>query len=70
MNSEFITASHTIRNNLWILDLGPTDHMTFDLNVFDSYTPMHSPKKITVANGDAIPIAGHGNVNLNSSLPI
>ena len=70
LNFEYIKVSHIIRNNLWILDLGATNHITFDLNIFDSYISMNGPKKITIANRDAISIAGHGNVNLNSSLSI
>ena len=53
-----------------LLDSRANNHMTFDLNVFESYKPMSSSKKITIANGDAIPIASHGNAILNSSLPI
>ena len=33
LNSKFSVASHTIRNNLWILDSRATDYMTFDINV-------------------------------------
>ena len=36
---ESFTVSNTIRNDLWILDSGATDHISYNLNVFESYKP-------------------------------
>jgi len=61
---------HTARNELWILDFEATDRMTPNLRVFETYKPIISSRKITVANNHIIPIVGQGNVCLNPSLPV
>lgn len=43
--------------------------MTPNLKVFETYEPITSSRKITVASGRVVPIVGQGNVCLNPSLP-
>ena len=64
----FFIASQTVKNGLWILDSGITDHMTYDSTVFETYKPISSPKRIIVTNGHIVPIEGRGSVILNPSL--
>jgi len=68
-NSKLSIASYTVRNELWILDSRATDHMTPNLKAFENYKPITCSRNIRVANGQAIPILGQGNVCLNHSLP-
>ena len=56
---------HTARNELWILDFEATDRMTPNLRVFETYKPIISSRKITLANGHTFPIVGQGKVYLN-----
>jgi len=63
-----LIASKTNRNNMWILDSGATDHMSYDSNVFTTYKPLEIPKQIVIANGTSIPIKGQGHVTFNPNL--
>ena len=47
------------------MDFGATDHMTPNLSFFETYKPINSSRKITVANGQSVPIIGQGKVCLN-----
>ena len=51
LNSESFNTSYTTRNNLWVLDSGVIDQMTPNLKFFETFEPISSSKKITVANG-------------------
>jgi len=64
------SASKTNWNNMWILDLGATDHLTPNLHVFETYAPLETTRRITIANGISIPIAGKGKVHLSPQLSI
>ena len=55
---------------MWILDSGATDHITPNLNVFETYEPLETTKQITMANGTLVPIQGQGKVNLGPKLSI
>ncbi|KAF2322304.1 hypothetical protein GH714_010849 [Hevea brasiliensis] len=46
------------------------DHMTPILNKFESYKSSLGNKKIKVADGSSIIIAGHGNINLTLSISL
>ncbi|RDY04922.1 hypothetical protein CR513_11294, partial [Mucuna pruriens] len=61
-------VSGSVSQNIWILDFGATDHMTPFPSYFTSYLKVSKKQLITIANGDHVPIAGSGNVQLHSSL--
>ncbi|RDX74872.1 hypothetical protein CR513_45305, partial [Mucuna pruriens] len=60
----------SLPQSIWILDFGATDHMTPFPSHFTSYLKVPKRQLITVANGDHVPIAGSGNVQLHSSLSL
>ncbi|RDX67909.1 hypothetical protein CR513_53160, partial [Mucuna pruriens] len=62
--------SGLVPQSIWILDSGETNHMTSFPSYFTSYLKESKKKLITVANGDHVPIAGSGNVQLHSSLSL
>ncbi|RDX62076.1 hypothetical protein CR513_59633, partial [Mucuna pruriens] len=62
--------SRSVPQSIWILDSGETYHMTLFPSHFTSYLKVPKRKLITVANGDHVPIAGSGNVQLHSSLSL
>ena len=43
--------------------------MSYDLNVFETYKPLGTSKRITIANGNSIPMTGQGRVTLSLVLP-
>jgi len=49
----------------WIIDSGATDHMTNSSNLFCTYTPCPSSRKISVADGSLTTVAGLGDVKLS-----
>ena len=52
-----INVSHRVYDNSWIIDFGATDHMTSKSQLFNTYTPSPSNKKIAVANGSLATVA-------------
>ena len=50
-----INVSHRVYDDSWIID---TDHMTSKSQLFHTYTPSPSNKKIAVANGSLATVAG------------
>ncbi|KAA0045027.1 Beta-galactosidase [Cucumis melo var. makuwa] len=50
--------------NLWILDLGATDHLTGFSEHFVTYTPCAGNEKIRIADGSLAPIVGKGQIVL------
>ncbi|GMQ08672.1 hypothetical protein CsSME_00052291 [Camellia sinensis var. sinensis] len=55
----------------WYLDSAATDHMTNDLNNFDLYQDYPGTDRITVGNGQSVPIhhTGQGQANEENSSP-
>ncbi|RDX82108.1 hypothetical protein CR513_37146, partial [Mucuna pruriens] len=62
--------SGSVPQSIWILDSGAIDHMTPFPSHFTSYLKVPKRQLITIANGDHVPIAGSGNVQLHSSLSL
>ncbi|RVW37314.1 Retrovirus-related Pol polyprotein from transposon TNT 1-94 [Vitis vinifera] len=54
--------------SLALLDSGAIDHMTFKSQLFHTYTPSPSNKKIVVANGSLATIAGFGDIYITPTL--
>ncbi|RDX88400.1 hypothetical protein CR513_30014, partial [Mucuna pruriens] len=62
--------SGLVPQSIWILDSGATYHMTPFPSYFTSYLKVSKKQLIIVVNGDHVPIAGFGNVQLHSSLSL
>lgn len=62
--SDFSKAADIFHSKSWVIDSSSTDHMTHYSNKFDNYVLLPRNKKILVADGSAIPIAGHGNIKV------
>lgn len=55
----------------WIIDSGASDHMTFDLNLFESYHPLqHNEHTITIPDGRHIAVKCIGTISLPSGIKL
>ena len=48
--------------NSWIVDSGAMDHMTYLPQLFHSYSPSPSTRKIIAAHGSLVKVAGYGGI--------
>ncbi|KAI5323875.1 hypothetical protein L3X38_032948 [Prunus dulcis] len=62
--SIFNTSS---KNSAWIIDLGATDHMTFDPDQLIN-RKSSTPSVVSNANGTPSPVVGKGSLSLSTSL--
>nr|KYP50692.1 hypothetical protein KK1_027509 [Cajanus cajan] len=58
-----------ITNSTWIIDLGATDHMTFDSRQISSLKPSLK-ELIFTANGNTTSVIGNGSLNLTNNLTL
>ena len=63
-----INASHKVYNDYWIIDFGATDHMTSKSQLFHTYTSNPSNKKIAMANGFLVTVAGFRDIYITPTL--
>ncbi|KAL6323484.1 hypothetical protein AAG906_039057 [Vitis piasezkii] len=63
-----INASHRVYDDSWIIDSGATDHMTSKSQLFQTYTPSPSNKKIAMGNGSLATVAGFGDMYITPTL--
>ncbi|CAN1790032.1 Retrovirus-related Pol polyprotein from transposon RE1 [Linum perenne] len=66
-NDSLALSAHS-KLPVWILDSGASDHMTNSSLNFSTYIPLSGSQKITVANGNSVPVAGKGHISLSSEL--
>ena len=57
-----INASNKVYDDSWVIDSSATDHMTPKSQLFHTYTPSPSNKKISVANGSLAIVTGFGDI--------
>ncbi|KAK8520902.1 hypothetical protein V6N12_004828 [Hibiscus sabdariffa] len=62
------TSTNKSTRTSWIIDSGATDHMTNSSQKFLTYIPCPSNKKITVADGSMVTVAGQGDIMINKTL--
>ncbi|KAI5324530.1 hypothetical protein L3X38_033603 [Prunus dulcis] len=60
-------SSTSPTSNVWIIDLGASDHMTCDSNKITSLSPS-SQSVVSNANGSSSPVVGDGSLSLTDSL--
>jgi hypothetical protein len=65
-----LNASDIPFKQYWILDSGATDHMTPLPKHFSTYSPCPSNRKISIADGTLLTVAGQGDVRINSSITL
>ncbi|RVW30369.1 Retrovirus-related Pol polyprotein from transposon TNT 1-94 [Vitis vinifera] len=63
-----INSSHRVYDDSWIIDSDATDHVTSKSQLFHTYTPSPSNKKIAVANGSLATVAGFGDIYITPTL--
>ena len=63
-----INASNKVYDDSWVIDSGATDHMTPKSQLFHTYTPSPSNKKIAVVNVSLATVAGFGDVYITPTL--
>jgi len=68
ISCSFVTNVSDKLSPIWVVDSGATDHMTSSFHLFISYSPSPSYKKITIADGSVITVAGQGDIPLGKSL--
>jgi len=57
-------------NITWIVDTGASDHMSYDLDLFDKLEALSKPVFITLPDGSIKKVTLEGNVKLNDNLPL
>ncbi|KAI5345789.1 hypothetical protein L3X38_013666 [Prunus dulcis] len=57
-------------SNIWIIDTGASDHMTYDAKFFDELSSNTRDPYITSANGLPSPITGEGTISLTPTLSL
>lgn len=65
-----LNVSENFLPSLWIIDSGATDHMSHSPNLFTTYSPCPSSRKIATADGSLTTVAGTGNIELTPSLTL
>ena len=63
-----INASSRVYDDSWVIDSGATNHMTSKSQLFHTYTPSPSNKKIAVANGSLATVVGFGDIYITPTL--
>ena len=63
-----INASNKVYDDSWVIDSGATDHITPKSQLFHTFTPSPSNKKIVVANGSLDIVAGFGDIYITPTL--
>ncbi|RVW82774.1 hypothetical protein CK203_046902 [Vitis vinifera] len=63
-----INASHRVYDDSWIIDSDATNHMTSKSQLFHTYTPSPSNKKIAVANGSLATVASFEDIYITPTL--
>ena len=63
-----INVSNKVYDDSWVIDSGAKYHMTPKSQLFHTYTPSPSNKKITVANGSLATVAGFGDIYIIPTL--
>ncbi|XP_022872304.1 uncharacterized protein LOC111391338 [Olea europaea var. sylvestris] len=64
---KVFNTSTTSGNNTWIIDLGATDHMTFDISGLQSLKPSTQPI-VATTNGASAPVIGESSIILTPNL--
>ena len=54
----------------WIIDSGATDHMIGCYKILSSYSPCACDKKVKIADGSLLAIAGMGTIKLTSLITL
>ena len=63
-----INVSNRVYDDSWVIDSDATDHMTSKSQLFHTYTPSPSNKKIAVVNGSLATVAGFGDIYITPTL--
>ena len=63
-----LNASKTAFTNSWVMDAGARDHMTHSSNIFLTYSPCPSSRKIATVNGSLTTVASIGDVKISPSV--
>ena len=69
---NFVMAFNARKNNTqsWIIDSGASDHMTWDIIVFNNYTPCYNNSTIRIADGIVSKVVGTGSVTLTKDITL
>ena len=63
-----INASNRVYDDSWIIDSDATNHMTSKSQLFRTYTPSSSNKKIAKAYGSLATVVGFGDIYITPTL--
>ena len=63
-----INASNRVYDDSWIIDSDATNHMTSKSQLFRTYTPSSSNKKIAKANDSLATVVGFGDIYITPTL--
>ena len=66
-DSSYVALNTGVRDdNVWIIDSGASNHMSFDRQMFTSYKRLETSRKVNTASSrSSLTIIGEGNVELN-----
>lgn len=63
VQSKSMQCWYVIKDNTWIIDSGATDHVCYNLALFDKYKPLTKRNhSVTISNGDQIKVNIIGDV--------
>ena len=65
-----INALNKVYDDSWVIDSGATNHMTPKSQLFNTYSPSPSNKKISVANNSLATVAGFRDIYITPTLNI
>ena len=64
----FINASNKVYDDSWVIDSDATNHLTPKSQLFQTYTPSPSNKKIAMANGSLDTVVSFGDIYITPTL--
>ena len=65
-DSAFVVQNPETTNNVnrWLSDSGPTSHMTYNRSLFEKYTRLNTPQKVSLGDEHTLEVVGVGEVEV------
>ena len=70
MAGKMAFYSKLFKKDVWIIDIGASDHMTSNTHSFSSIKPFHKPFPVNLLNDSSVDVLATGNVILSDYLKL